>query len=101
MSRPSVHWRRFPRLGFLSEAMRSCFQGVTVKSPSIPVSCLPLCVEDGFSFMSEIMKLIMDVALLGVPFQRGDSRLLKLRIEKFKSSQFIADNFRVSYQAVL
>lgn len=42
----------------------------------------------------EIMKLIMDVALLGVPSQRGDSRLLKLRIEKFKSNQFIADNLR-------
>lgn len=49
----------------------------------------------------EIMKLIMDVALLGVLSQRGDSRLLKPRIEKFKSNQFIVNNFRVLYQAVL
>lgn len=98
------------------------------------MSCVPLCVEDGFSFMSqplqflevgesghtasalflphclvcrpqglhagdvttaalEIMRLIMDVALLGVPSQRGDSRLLKPRIEKFKSNQFYCRQF--------
>lgn len=49
----------------------------------------------------EIMKLIMNIALLDMPFQRGDSRLLKPRIEKFRSNHFIADNFRVLYQAVL
>lgn len=48
----------------------------------------------------EIMKLIMNIALLDMPFQRGDSRLLKTRIENFKSNQFIADNFRVLYKAV-
>lgn len=38
----------------------SCFRGFTVKSPSFPVSCVPLCVEeDGFSFLSE------SVAVLG------------------------------------
>lgn len=42
----------------------------------------------------------MDFTLLGVPSQRGDSRLLKLRIEKFKSNQFIADNLRVSCAVV-
>lgn len=49
----------------------------------------------------EIMKLIMDVALLGMPTKRRDSRLVKPKIEKFKSNQFMADNFRVSYPAML
>lgn len=79
--------------------------GHTASALSLPhcLICWPQGLHTGDVTIAalEIMKLIMNIALLDMPFQRGDSRLLKPRIEKFKSNQSIADNFRVLYQAVL
>jgi hypothetical protein len=79
--------------------------GHTASALSLPhcLICCPQGLHTGDVTIAalEIMKLILNIALLDMPFQRGDSRLLKPRIEKFKSNQSIADNFRVLYQAVL